>query len=67
MIGGETFKTFGECSIKLNAIANILNEPFQGGIISIPLSKCAVKGASVFVKIIASLAGEVHYVDITKY
>ena len=57
---GETLKTFGECSIKLNTIASVLNEPFQGGIISIPLSKCAVKGASVFVKIVASLAGEVY-------
>eukprot|EP01041_Mallomonas_annulata_P000206 gene206-372_t len=58
ILGGGAFKSIGEATIKLHTIACTLGEAFQGGVIGLPLTKCAMEGATLYVRITATAVGE---------
>eukprot|EP01041_Mallomonas_annulata_P001751 gene1751-3382_t len=65
LLGGDAFESIGEASIKLHTIACTLGEPYQGGVIGLPLTKCSMEGATLYVRITATAVGETTMVDET--
>eukprot|EP01041_Mallomonas_annulata_P011821 gene11821-24783_t len=55
---GDAFKSIGEATIQLDTIACTLGKAFQGGVIGLPLTKCAMEGATLYVRITATAVGE---------
>eukprot|EP01041_Mallomonas_annulata_P012984 gene12984-27404_t len=66
LLGGDSFKPIGEASMKLHTIAFTLGEAFQGGVIGLPLTKCSMEGATLYVRITATAVGEGGYGDETQ-